>query len=292
MQLGQFSAAIAVGGEPLPEYAVEYSADGMEATCWIASENDKQFCIKLKNNDASPSRRVSGKVLLDGTKCGGLHLRISTKRGGNVSTAKRDSVPTSANTRRPLTFSKQILTDDDAYLDGAISPDLGTIRVVFTLVKPCDGSGKSRWHNRELPRVVHERSKKAIGHSVQFGPEFYCRNSQASSLTIKELATLVFRYRPIDLLRAQGIAPPAVRPARAATTTDVIDLSMDVDDEEETDETEIKKLEMRLNALRNKNKNNNNKGTQVKREPSNANVKKEIKNEELIFTPGEIIDLT
>jgi hypothetical protein len=36
MQLGQFSAVITVDGLPLSEYAVEYSADGKEVTCWIA----------------------------------------------------------------------------------------------------------------------------------------------------------------------------------------------------------------------------------------------------------------
>jgi hypothetical protein len=41
----------------------------------------------------------------------------------------------------------------------------------------------------------------------------------------------------------------------------------------------------RLNALKKKNK-----GKQVKRESSN--VKKEIKSEEPIFRPGEVIDLT
>jgi hypothetical protein len=41
MQLGQFSAVITVEGAPVSEYGVEYSADGLEATCWIASENDK-----------------------------------------------------------------------------------------------------------------------------------------------------------------------------------------------------------------------------------------------------------
>lgn len=102
-----------------------------------------------------------------------------------------------------------------------------------------------------------------------------------------------------ELLRAQGIAPPVVRKERAVTPTDVVDLTMDLD--EDTDESEIKKLEvaltcgahfcylivtqMRLNALKNKNKRK-----QVKREPSD--VKKEIKSEEPIFRPGEVIDLT
>jgi hypothetical protein len=73
-------------------------------------------------------------------------------------------------------------------------------------------------------------------------------------------------------------------------------------DEDDGDDAEIRKLEVplathlatrrllplsqtRLNALKKKNK-----GKQVKRESSN--VKKEIKSEEPIFRPGEVIDLT
>jgi hypothetical protein len=34
---------ITVEGVPVSEYAVEYSVDGLEATCWIASQNDEVF---------------------------------------------------------------------------------------------------------------------------------------------------------------------------------------------------------------------------------------------------------
>ncbi|KAJ6561706.1 hypothetical protein B0H19DRAFT_1259354 [Mycena capillaripes] len=77
------------------------------------------------------------------------------------------------------------------------------------------------------------------------------------------------------------IAPPEAREERAATPTDVLDLTMDVDDED-TDEAKIKELELQLQALKQK--------KQVKREP--LDVKKEIKSEKLAFTPGEVIDLT
>ncbi|KAJ7883960.1 hypothetical protein B0H13DRAFT_2667072 [Mycena leptocephala] len=285
MQLGQLSAVITVDGLPLSEYAVEYSADGTEATCWIASENDKRFCIKLQDTDSSPRRTISGRISVDGIKCGGRHL--ITQPGHRVGTASRDSVSTSPNTRRPLTFSKQVLTDDDAYLNAAISPELGTIKVVFNLVRIHHGRETTRnWHGRqETHGILHERSKKAMGHSVQFGPEFHRQNPPKLSTThIRTLVTFTFKYRPIELLRAEGIAPPAPRAQRAVTPTDVVDLSMDVD-EDDGDDAEIRKLETRLNALKKKNKEK-----QVKRESSN--VKKEIKIEEPIFRPGEVIDLT
>ncbi len=48
------------------------------------------------------------KYALDGVKCGGKHLTVG--RGSNIGTASRDSISTSANTRRPLTFGRQVLT--------------------------------------------------------------------------------------------------------------------------------------------------------------------------------------
>ncbi|KAJ7679271.1 hypothetical protein DFH06DRAFT_507865 [Mycena polygramma] len=285
MQLGQFSASITVDDVPLPEYAVEYAADGMEATCWIPSETDKEFSIDLRDADASPRRIVSGRVAVDGMRCGGMHLSDPSRTG--VSTASRNSVSTSDTTRRPLKFAKQVLTDDDTYLNVAISPDLGTIKAVFALVRPRAGSLKKPRHYDEPANILHERSKKALGHSVQLGPEYH-RNSHTTSLpsqTIETLATLTFKYRPIELLRAQGIAPPLVRDVGATIPTDILDLTTDVDSEGDDEDTEIKKLQARLEALQ-----KNKKRKQVKRE--SPDVKKEIKREDLIFKPGEVIDLT
>jgi hypothetical protein len=41
MRLDELHAWISVDGVELPEFAVEYSADGKEASCWIPSECDK-----------------------------------------------------------------------------------------------------------------------------------------------------------------------------------------------------------------------------------------------------------
>ncbi|KAJ6482230.1 hypothetical protein DFH09DRAFT_1292323 [Mycena vulgaris] len=160
---------------------------------------------------------------------------------------------------------------DDAYLNAPISPDLGTIRVVFSYVEVL--SVKNKWTGgRFEPQILHERSKKAIGHSV------HCLRP------IEELVTFVFKYRPLGLLRAEVLAPPAPREERAVLPEDVLDLDLTMDvDEDDKDDAEIKKLEARLGALKNKKKG-------VKREPSE--VKRETKNEELIFKPGEVIDLT
>ncbi|KAJ7486393.1 hypothetical protein B0H11DRAFT_1913674 [Mycena galericulata] len=285
MQLGQFSASVSVGGAALTEYAVEHSADGTEATCWIASENDKQFCVDWTDNQASASRTITGRLTLDGIFCGGQLMEIQ-RSNPTFSTAFRSSVVVSELTRRPLLFSKQALTDDDEYLNASISPHLGTIRLRIIHVRITGHSppGPLDQVKCETP-ILHEKSKKAVGHSVQFGAEYQTNslNTVTKTCLVKELVTFVFKYRPIELLQAEGIAPPPVREKRAVSPTDVLDLTLDVDEDDE-DEAKIKKLEAELGALKNKRK-------KVKREPSDV-VKKEIKSEAPIFKPGEVIDLT
>ncbi|KAJ7472671.1 hypothetical protein FB451DRAFT_300903 [Mycena latifolia] len=285
MQLGQFFASVSVDGAELSEYAVECSADGTEAKCWIPSQNGKQFRVDFKNMDAREDFLVEGVVTVDGIKFGGRDLKIRDRGSPHVSTSSRDSVAASPHTRRPLTFSKQALTDDDAYLNANISPHLGIIKVVFAQV-PEPLVIAPGWIESPSfePSILHERSKEATGHSVQLGPQFRSRlNVRAKPReNIKELVTFIFKYRPIEFLRAEGIAPPVTREERAVAPTDVLDLSMDVDTDEE-DKNEIEKLEARLVELKNKNK-------RVKREPSEG--KKKVKIEGPIFKPGEVIDLT
>ncbi|KAK7006228.1 hypothetical protein R3P38DRAFT_3037422 [Favolaschia claudopus] len=282
MQLGQFSATISVDGVALPEYAVEYSADGLEATCWIASERDKPFRVNFQDIDFSPHRQISARLFVDGKGCNGRLLKAVN--GSNISTGMRDSVASSANTRRPLKFAQQCLTDDDSYLNTAIPAQLGTINVAFWHVKLHRGNSIDSAVNRgDLEAtVLHERSKKAMGHSVQFGPEYYRMNYRLESTRVKTLATLIFRYRPIGLLRAEGIAPP--EPGQIPN--DVSDLTMDVEDADAEDEdAQIKKLEKQLESLKKK--------KQTKQpKPEHSTVKQEIKPEQSVFQPGEVIDLT
>ncbi|KAJ6514738.1 hypothetical protein DFH09DRAFT_1288004 [Mycena vulgaris] len=269
MQLGQFSAWVSVEGVQLSEFATEYSADGKKATCWIPSENDKQFCITFENAQPVPGFIVSGRVRVDGVSCGGTKLRLASAR--HVSTASRDSVSTSATTRRPLVF------DDDAYLNVAISSEIGSIRVKLRHVK--DKPLKKGWKDKNFNApILHEQSKKAMGHSVQFGAEFSSNKKRlVPEEVIEKLVTFVFKYRPIDLLRAQGTAPPETRKRR--NTSDIVDLT--IDDDERDEAAKIERPEARLGVLKRSSK-------RAKHEPSEI---KEIRRQP-IFQAGEVIDLT
>ncbi|KAJ7722255.1 hypothetical protein B0H14DRAFT_3006632 [Mycena olivaceomarginata] len=270
MRLGELHAWISVDGVELSEFAVEYSADGKEASCWIPSECDKRFSVEWKNTRSSSRQTVNAQVTVDGTKCGNSNMRCRDPLHPQIASGNRDSVATSAHSRQPFLFAQQALTDDDNLLNAAISPELGSVKVQIRKVVSVPSRRPSRpvWSRHSFEsKVLHERSKKAIGHSVQFGAVYPARNSKSDPIdVIANLATFVFKYRPIELLRAQGIAPPEVRPEAAATPTEVVDLTADDDDA-----VEIKQLEARLRVLKKKS---------VKQERSS------------MFAPGEVIDLT
>ncbi|KAJ7882296.1 hypothetical protein B0H13DRAFT_928827 [Mycena leptocephala] len=282
MQLGPLHAWISVDGVQVSEYAaettIEYSADRAEASCWIPSECNKKFRVHYENTEASQRHIVNAQVTVDGICCGSHNMQCRDLGRPRIVSGSRDSVSTSAYTRRPLLFAQQALTDDDDLLNAAISPELGCIKVEMRNVReiPSRSSHRTVWKGSapsfETP-VLHERSKKAMGHSVQFGAEYLGNNTQANPIeVINELATFVFKYRPIEILRAQGIAPPEVRPdAAASSSVEVVDLTLDDDDA-----GEIQKLEAQLRVLK----------KSVKTKPGPSGVKREV------FIPGEVIDLT
>ncbi|KAF8139411.1 hypothetical protein K438DRAFT_2030577 [Mycena galopus ATCC 62051] len=298
MRLGDLHVCISVDGVELSEFAVEYSVDGKEATCWISSECDKKFSVKWKNTNSTPGHIVNAQVTVDGIRCGSNDLVHRDRKRPHIASGSRDSVATSAYTRRPLMFARQALTDDDNLLNATISPELGSVKVELRNVRttPSRHSRRPVWRGSSSSfeaQVLHEQSKKAIGHSVQFGAEFAAYNRQTSTIEVlRELATFVFKYRPIELLRAQGIVPPVVRPQPAASSTEVVDLTMDDDESAEIAILEASRCieasafvdtihkQARLRVLK---KN----AVQVKSEPSGVKREKDF-----VFKPGEVIDLT
>ncbi|KAJ7195870.1 hypothetical protein C8J57DRAFT_1263733 [Mycena rebaudengoi] len=222
LTLGKFSAWISTGGTALPEYGVKYSANGKEATCWIPSEENELFSIRWKESDVSlmdeyGQLQVVGYVTVDGTSCGGHFMSRSI---GGVRTASKDSVNTSATTKRLLLFGKLQLTapaDDDQYLDRYVTEEFGTIKLSLWKVENLRRKFSSESPTVEA-HIIHERAKKAtLGHSVRFGGEIRCSevNARISAKKVRRLGTFTFQYRPLEVLRANGItqavhAPPSI----------------------------------------------------------------------------------
>ncbi|THU80720.1 hypothetical protein K435DRAFT_785330, partial [Dendrothele bispora CBS 962.96] len=110
---------------------------------------------------------------------------------------------------------------------------------------------------------------------------------------------MIFRYRPIDILRANGLVPPAAQhPAepqvgekRPALPEDAIDLTMSDNETDRNDEKEVAALGARLTIIRNKRRRMQVKSEPgVKTEPGSASIKKEKKRGQ-VAQSSDVIDL-
>ncbi|KAF5349784.1 hypothetical protein D9758_010209 [Tetrapyrgos nigripes] len=169
---------------------------------------------------------------------------------------------------KPFLFTKLDLTDDDAFLS-ASHQQIGEIKVEFwDAIEVGKGSFSNTFSE---PGKVHERSKKAIGHQISLAEErSYACQTFVDIKKIALLATMIFRYRPLDVLQANGIAPPPEPVSgrkRTASLDEVLDLTLSGDDTGgEGDAEEIEALKARLAAIRNKRRKVSVK-TEVKTEP-------------------------
>ncbi|KIJ98149.1 hypothetical protein K443DRAFT_681020 [Laccaria amethystina LaAM-08-1] len=205
LQLGNLSAWITVDGKELKEYGVEISDDGKEATCWIPSKVGQQFVVNWKYT--SRARRLptplGARLFLDGTKFSGGHM------SDRPTTVTRIGVPSSKTTVKPFVFSKVELTDDDNFL--AMPSGIGEIKIVISEIS-VEKNTKALSYKaamQELPQKVHERSKKGIVHGVSLANDVR-RPEDSATVTktrLRDLVTFVFKYRPLDVLQANDIAP-------------------------------------------------------------------------------------
>lgn len=203
LNIGTVSAWITVDDVEVPQYDIQYSPDGQQVTCWIASEIDKvgwmSLCLEVDDHTFfqkfsicwnEPQRLVSmlGRVRVDGTRCGGQFLRQRSERA----CIRFHAVDTSPTTERPLIFSRLELTgmhilcalfinkaycrlrlsDDDVYLNTPVSPELGDIKLEITEVRLALQSRKvnrkgSKTISLAEPDKIHERAKKGSGHRVK-----------------------------------------------------------------------------------------------------------------------------
>nr|GAT54992.1 predicted protein [Mycena chlorophos] len=209
-------AWVAVGGPGYDSEARTYQPESLQGrdsstsgwTAWIASELGQEFSIHWRNTDVFC--QTVGRVWVDGIECSGEILR-----GPNYDTRVAGR-RTSGSAVQPFVFSKIDLTDDDTFLHASSSRDIGTIKLeIWTInmtgTKPFSNSAPV------ADAKVHERSKKGVAHQVKFGAPV--EGNQRSAAVIEyldtsPLATFTFKYRSMDILRANGIAP-----TRASTST-------------------------------------------------------------------------
>ncbi|KAF8199953.1 hypothetical protein K438DRAFT_1966294 [Mycena galopus ATCC 62051] len=119
-------------------------------------------------------------------------------------------------------------SDDDAFLDSAAHQNVGIIRVqIWTInmagTKPYADVAPAQ------ESKIHERSKKGGTHQIKFAEDVVQLPRSAAVVEYLEespRATFTFRYRSIDLLRADGIAPSNKRKGSAGPSGSGIKASM------------------------------------------------------------------
>ncbi|KAF8650053.1 hypothetical protein AX16_005443 [Volvariella volvacea WC 439] len=151
---------------------------------------------------------------------------------------------------------------------------MGEIRLVVMEVKVTNKfllqAGTGSTLRGELPTgVMHERAKKVLGHCVRLGSS----NPIPSRITysgqyVRTLAAFIFKYRPIEILRANGITPPDPNRKRAIEETKPTEL----EDEEDKDISSIKQEIARLQAQLEE--------MEGQRPKKRAKVKREVKKED------------
>ncbi|TRM64535.1 hypothetical protein BD626DRAFT_492155 [Schizophyllum amplum] len=207
MKVKDIECWIEVDGKPLKEFGVEVSEDGKKGSAWIPSKIGQDFAVAW--NDPDRTRATSGCLSIDGANCG----RYLLKANRQCNKFSKGSIRTSPTERRALQFGALQLTDDESCLAkdhqkvGEISLELWRCRVL--------GPGpRLQGSSVGEPSRVHEKTKKGLAHAVNFGAVKHIRPSRGTStrnLDKEAMVTFTFRYRGIDILRANGIAAPEER---------------------------------------------------------------------------------
>ncbi|KAG6902267.1 hypothetical protein C0995_002418 [Termitomyces sp. Mi166 len=206
MKVWDFEAHIVVDGKELPEYKFECDAQTRTASCWVPSQAGKPFLIAGMPG-RQPDVTIAVKVYADGNYIDGFIFAKGTQWHPAIWSGARISVTST----RPLMFDSIEFTDDDSFLNSTNTKDLGDITLYITqaeIITKLEGYRKLEGESGFINKV-HERAKKAVTHKVNLGPE--TENPAGDLFQVRSISPvykLIFRYRPIDVLRADGIAPP------------------------------------------------------------------------------------
>ncbi|KAJ7141249.1 hypothetical protein C8R44DRAFT_243504 [Mycena epipterygia] len=289
---GGFSAWITIDDVKASELDVQTS--GKTVTCWIPSAVGKacqKFSIHWSN--LSVPGITGGRVLVDGNNCDGQIL-VRDRRPTSTSMAGVNETTTSV---RPFVFASLDVTDDDALLE--LNPDerLGIIDLEIWRVEKND-AGPSTWSGMAAPppKKIHERSKKAVTQQISFCDPVIRQPAKVFPCKWTDrIITFSFKYRPLDVLRAHGIASLLQdKGKRKASASPECAMS----DEDDSDAEEARKLEIRLSEIRAKQAQKNPRKRKMKVEDETELIdltrpRKRIKIENIapVFA-GEVIDLT
>ncbi|TRM64538.1 hypothetical protein BD626DRAFT_430368 [Schizophyllum amplum] len=305
MRIEEIDCWIEVDGSNLDEYGVEPCEEEKKCIAWIPSQVGQKISIRWR--DPTRTRDTVGYVAIDGSGCEGIVL----DRSRVVDEITYDRVPTTETEYRDLQFGELALTDDDTYLQR----DQRSVGEITVTVWECRLAGYDNFAPVSAapePSQAHERANKALAHSVEFGeieedgPAVF--SAEIVDIGAEPLASFTFRYRSLDMLRANGIAPrsttpaspgysrsrssssasandrPSKRPKREDSETlpsEPEDVKPNVVDLDEIDQAEerLRQAEDELRRAR----------LEMHRRRGNQRIKLE---DVTTFVPGEVVDLT
>ncbi|KAJ3997058.1 hypothetical protein F5050DRAFT_1807174 [Lentinula boryana] len=263
-----FSASIVAEGKPLDEYNVEVTEKkGLTTiTCWVPSVVGKKYQVQWKDSVLQMISR--GTVYIDGINFGGKVVRRINQ------IQNKSSFRLSPTAVRPFEFSSLRTTDDEESSALVMPASIGEIEL---RIQYWCRTGKAT----SMPEIIkHGAEMYLLAQSKPMFEWFWLRrlgeimyskvNFCLGKSVGKSFLRFLFRYRPLDVLRAHKIAPPASintqapdllrsskrpRPSIMVTAMEGNVNSgasepIEISDEEEDPQREMEKLERRLYELK------------------------------------------
>ncbi|KAE9402051.1 hypothetical protein BT96DRAFT_570405 [Gymnopus androsaceus JB14] len=227
LSLGPYSAWISVDGVGLDTHCAVSSRNGnsTNAAGYISSEAGKSFSVFWHN--AIRDVALEAIITIDGVECSRHVMLPAQGFPDKPDTLRVSYTRTSDYTRRDLVFSEIQVTDDDDHLStvdytkfGVIILDLWRLHINRVVRQPLQHEYSSTTLESQ---VLHERSKKGGTHHVKFGEEYNVPLPTVDmvdghKMDTRPYVSFTFRYRPRDILLAQGIIPRPLVPASTTRT--------------------------------------------------------------------------
>jgi len=173
------------------EYRPELDKEAGLAMCWIGAEPGQTFAIRwrdLSDPTTTHQRDMSGFVTMDGYELGGRVLQARSYAPVIFS-----RIATSPTSCLPLTFT-------DLPRSAGIGADWKTLGTISLDVHVVEVGEANRLH--EGFSSYYRRDE---GSPLSSATPF----SSTEVTSVRKIATFIFKYRPLDVLRYHHIAPPA-----------------------------------------------------------------------------------
>ncbi|KAI0002412.1 hypothetical protein BJV74DRAFT_815691 [Russula compacta] len=202
LSLLSLQATIICDGKAMDTYFVQ-QAGASALSAYVASEAGKQFKVVTKHNATDFELTIH--LYIDGERVKSRQVRAGKER-------EFIGLRAGASTVRPFKFQEVELVDPDVE-DATIAPDMGTIELQAFRSRTVGYRPQKLNYHRDLPRGhISERSKKAGWHRVSTADEMptsKCSNLCSLPTFLDppgvRYASIKIFYRPLELLKAQGI---------------------------------------------------------------------------------------